>query len=531
MKKLLSLILTAMLLLTGCEEKPVENTEELSVSEVLSESRAEREETEYPYSEEALAFVHNCFELTGGLKYDLREEQGYDPTYMLKQIIFDELSLLDERYSEDKEFYGVSYEKANALFNKYFGRNYTYYGDVPSEIELYYDEELRNWNADNIEVEDMTEEFVKYSADINFKDSSVGYKSEMTFKLCGDENGEYLQLISNEPRVEHREFSLEEAAKFLLNSMIYCHNEESIKNLKTDESTADLFLVFMGTASMDSAEDFNENTPYFKWIYKGIGGEYHFPKDECEKIIKEVFGFENLDMDFDFPDGYYDEEKEEYITGLQFGLHGILIPDSNIEVLSSNEEQIELKFTLQKSASINGDPGYLGLGDYRVVFKINEEAGRKYLSLYSFEPFKEDTESKTADFGKFTLTFGKDSFEGAARDETVEVRDNKFIATDRSGEEFVMTELLSIEPITDKENPFKQCDEKYLTPDQNIAEIYSEGKLRIREYFVREEIGGDFYFCIDLGDEIATFVFHPRMGNGSTHAHEMRAVIATAKLK
>lgn len=139
---------------------------------------------------------------------------------------------------------------------------------------------------------------------------------------------------------------------------------------------------------------------------------------------------------------------------------------------------------------------------------------------------------READFGEYSLLICDDSFADCAPGETVAAENDQFIGDENR----VIGELLSVEAVSDKENPFAPYDEKYAAA-VNSTEMEFNG-FAAKKYHTQSQadpslsvLTNKIYYCIEIDGDVLTFAYYPVMGLGGLHAENMENVLSTIRAK
>lgn len=351
MKKLLIALLTLTLIFTSCTTQPLKDTSS-SENHTLYE---------YAQSEVALDFVSQVATYLADINFSKIDLSGVssDSTYnqtkslpmRLTSAVYPQLFEIAFSKSKDDESIEVETKKAVDLLKKYFGENAIpkYFPLDESVVEV----SLLNFPYDlNIEIKSVVlSEFVdniaEYTVNFNYisGSSKFDYVSKMKFKVI-DENGEiYLQLLSNDcTPTDMPEYTLEEKAKALSDVLFDTMGLGGLFALEKDTVSPDDYndqklnwffeLLIESTCEKTIAPySFDSKCPYYRTLDADIHEEwYHFPVDEMNKIIYEVFGR----TDFKFEPSkysYYDEENNEYVQFIEFGAYADVREEITVSTL------------------------------------------------------------------------------------------------------------------------------------------------------------------------------------------------------
>ncbi len=164
-------------------------------------------------------------------------------------------------------------------------------------------------------------------------------------------------------------------AEFLTEKIIISMSKESFEEGVADFETAKNLLVFLVPTTEEALLD--TRNPYMHLTYLDEMDRSHFPKEECERVIYEVFGFEDYEFFLDYSDAYFDEAAQEYIMTFGFGLGGIIQPS---EIKAETEDgKIKVNFVASKTENVNGDPVLVAFGDYSIYFEVMQDEQGEFL--------------------------------------------------------------------------------------------------------------------------------------------------------
>ncbi len=140
-----------------------------------------------------------------------------------------------------------------------------------------------------------------------------------------------------------------------------------------------------------------------------------------------------------------------------------------------------------------------------------------------------------ADFGEFSVLVCDHSFSGCAPMEVVTKENNRFVGDDGETKR-VIAELLSVEDVTDKDDPFAFYDEKYSSSVNTVELLFHD--FPAKKYHIQTQNDevipiktNNIYYCVCLNGQIATFAYYPVMGQGGLHTEDIEAVLDTIRLK
>lgn len=283
----------------------------------------------------------------------------------------------EEALYENGHFFAIDVELAEKYFKRHFGMDEDDVKDDYNSAEkgAGYKLPVSGGGAPNkflsAKVESIEENRVKYTVLLLIRADELGKIfaiTEMTCDVFKDAEGMFLRLVSNEVTEEFGEASFEDQAKYLTSRIVTNLGEKNIKaGIRiTDSESIFNFIVEM-QPSLNLGERFDRNSPYLGDFYRD-GAGYHFPVSSMKKVANEVFGIGNLteirDKNFE-----YDEEKKEYVSGLEWGISGFGAKAEKLETYV-NGDIYTVRFTLMVIENVNGDPEWVESGRYKMNFRL-----------------------------------------------------------------------------------------------------------------------------------------------------------------
>lgn len=118
---------------------------------------------------------------------------------------------------------------------------------------------------------------------------------------------------------------------------------------------------------------------YHDFVNKTEDGLYLFSVNKVQQIVHEVFGMDDWVLDAGGADLRFNEDKQQYVTGLEFGIGRINSYQNLTSEIRKDTATIDTSFLLLESASIDGDPGWEEKGHYKFAFQIMHENERVFL--------------------------------------------------------------------------------------------------------------------------------------------------------
>ncbi len=133
-----------------------------------------------------------------------------------------------------------------------------------------------------------------------------------------------------------------------------------------------------------------DNTQYLyhNFFSKTEDGLYLFPVNKVKQLVYEVFGVNDWILDLESSDFRFNEEKQQYESGLQFGFGSKNSYKNMNSEVRKDTATIETSFLLIESASIDGDPGWEEKGYYNFTFQIMHENERIFLRFLEMKSDK-----------------------------------------------------------------------------------------------------------------------------------------------
>ena len=419
MKKIICLALVFIMLLSGCSEwnveivdptKPVSGESELAASENEKEEKPENEEQskepeqpeEEPYtvkpvekseaksffsdrqSFEDMAFLAGWFGTT-----DFESTEELANSYSLRYFVPEIYEILGDEALDENDFIKIPRSIANRYFIKYFGIGYE-----PEENDLVYDPETDSCCLATYG--EGPKELLSYSHLSNVFENRFSVKllvleyqdelgkhfaySEIVFEVMEDNNGKFLRLVSNKVIEHFGEASFEMQAQSLTKHMLMVMNKNNIEgeNLEVTDGVAANFVMHAAICA-NVTNAFDKNSPYVGSFGMKEGYRYYLPISEIEKIAYEVFGIENFAYDFG-SNFEYDPEKDEYITGFEWGMGSGYNAKDMTTTVDGNNYSVE--FTLRYiGTNSEGDPEWMDGEKYIMNFELTEGEFLRYIGF------------------------------------------------------------------------------------------------------------------------------------------------------
>ncbi len=381
MKKIL-LIILALIMLASCQ-----NTEPRQEQEKPQEiTDTEKEAESYASSEEAINFVKRTAAVFGGTRLKATDRQ--------QPWVFGQMLLSEMEAAGEKITYGaytgslVEKEKYISVIEKYFGENCIaeeYIAFLGEEVEVFQNADVHQWKTESINLKSVNDGKAVYSLTMYNIHCGCKIDTLAEYEITETESGFYLRFVSNSPNlakyraaVDYREQAMS-LAEQIVGAMksgahetgIYSHEGINVEN-----------FIFMMPQHTNHGEKCNRNAPFYGVLKRDVSLEYHFPADEVEKIIFWTFG---TDMeDFSWGDNFtYDENKNEYISGLEWGMGGTY----SCEIISAQTagEKINVLMELTDNIGFKGEPGWESHGKYTMTFEKTDGFYLRFIGMESME--------------------------------------------------------------------------------------------------------------------------------------------------
>lgn len=121
-----------------------------------------------------------------------------------------------------------------------------------------------------------------------------------------------------------------------------------------------------------------------KYLYHGFVNKtkdsiYVFPVKKVQQLVYEVFGLSDWILNLDNSDFFFDDEKQQYESGLQFGFGSRNSYKNLTSEIQKDTATIKTTFLLLEGASVNGNPGWKEAGYYHFTFQVMHENDRQFL--------------------------------------------------------------------------------------------------------------------------------------------------------
>lgn len=395
MKKIL-LVFVLILLLASCINEQNNMFQELPTSSQSQENTTsdspntsipntdDIETTDYRIedflqSPETIDFVKRVSENLCGYSFD--NLYDVDDISVFKTILTPEiLEFANKEYEDsDREFaiYNASINDISILLEKYFGIKYlNTWGQSSIEITVMSDGDKLDWSVNSIDIEEYSENSIKYIITLENSNSNYSYVAYPTFEICSDKNGYYLKLINNTLFSNVDMPSLEDRAFSLTNQIVSIMKPDNQSGTELfDENQINNFIINLATAT-NEGRAFDPKSPYYREIYKSFDG-YHFPIKNIQQIAHEVFGDDDISFNNLATVSTMRESPDEYVSFLEFSTHP-LYSCKNISIVCE-EDKIISSFILTDNISHEGESEWNVIGEYEMIFSITKNQSGEYL--------------------------------------------------------------------------------------------------------------------------------------------------------
>ena len=165
-----------------------------------------------------------------------------------------------------------------------------------------------------------------------------------------------------------RTFPDREIDNFVLTTYFHSNHPKYLPDCETNDS--------------ESSTDYCETDTqylYHGFVNKTKDSMYLFPVKKVQQLVYEVFGLNDWIFSIDSSDFFFDDEKQQYESGLQFGFGSRNSYKNLTSEIQKDTATIKTTFLLIKGASVNGDPGWKEEGYYHFTFKVKHENDRLFL--------------------------------------------------------------------------------------------------------------------------------------------------------
>ena len=421
MKKLICLLLVFIMLFCGCSHwkveivdptKPVENDSELVDSEDETEEsedpeEKEEQETEEPeekyepkpvetseaesffYSDEGFEDMAFFASWLGAKDFESSEETVDSGMFWFFAKEFYE-AVGEEALDSEGFFFRIPERLGNRYLLKYFGVDY-----LPKEDDPNFEKETNSYKIAT-SGGGAPYELISYDHPVNVEENKFSVKmlilegkyedtyyafSEMVFEVLEDDDGKFLRLVSNKVSEHFSKAPFEMQAQSLAKQMLKVMNKANIEseNIEISNHFAANFAM-QAAVFVNASNGFDKDSPYVGSFGKRSGYSYYLPVKEVERIAFEVFGIE--DFQYGFNSNFeYDSEKDEYLTGFEWGMEGGYGAKDMTTTVSGNVYSVE--FTLRYvGANSEGNPEWMDGEKYIMHFELVEN---KFLRYIGFE--------------------------------------------------------------------------------------------------------------------------------------------------
>lgn len=123
----------------------------------------------------------------------------------------------------------------------------------------------------------------------------------------------------------------------------------------------------------------DEDYLYNGVVYKEDDGYWVFPLHKVQQMVYEVFGIEDARLTANGSAVIFDEEKQSYFSGLEFG-SGSGYDIENTEVVLTETAEVVVLFDLYAIMDEERD-----FGRYSITYRVMQEEGRTFLRFEKME--------------------------------------------------------------------------------------------------------------------------------------------------
>ena len=130
----------------------------------------------------------------------------------------------------------------------------------------------------------------------------------------------------------------------------------------------------------------NPHHPYHSAINVTPERLYIFPLSNVQKLAKDLFGRDNWDFGSTIEgiDVHYNEDKQQYESGLEFGLGNGRYDCQKMKAAYLPENNtVEVDFTLLSYLNSESDPSWEEETERKMTFAVVEEEGKSFLRFVS----------------------------------------------------------------------------------------------------------------------------------------------------